>query len=68
MTTQLMIVHDLQTMSRTYAQAVAGVATKMKFDPDSLNFSLEYTVSDACSSTLTEVSCFASHQSLILFS
>ena len=35
---------------------------EMKFDPDSLKFSLKYTITDACSSTITEVSCFASHQ------
>ncbi|XP_064403689.1 endoglycoceramidase-like [Halichondria panicea] len=45
----------VKTMSRTYAQAVAGVAMEMKFDPDSLKFSLKYTITDACSSTVTEI-------------
>ena len=45
----------IQNLSRTYAQAVAGVATLMKYDAVSKNFTLQYHTTKACTSNTTEV-------------
>ena len=44
-----------QNLSRTYAQAVAGVAMQMKYDTVSKNFTLQYHTTKVCTSNTTEV-------------
>ena len=44
-----------QNVSRTYAQAVAGVAMEMKYDGVTKDFTLQYHTTKVCTSNTTEV-------------
>ena len=46
----------MQLLSRTYAQAVAGVTSLMHYDQATSNFTLKYHTTAACDSLVTEVS------------
>lgn len=45
----------VQNTSRTYPQAVAGLTNSFKFDKDSKDFELTYTVTSTCKSQRTQV-------------
>lgn len=45
----------LQLLSRTYAQAVAGVTTLMQYSHETNEFTLKYHTTSSCTSYVTEV-------------
>ena len=47
--------HFFQDLSRTYAQAVAGLTKFMAYDPNTHLFQVQYIVSSECISDITEV-------------
>ena len=45
----------VQTISRTYAQVVSGITTKMVYDSSSKDFQLQYFISRVCTDNTTQV-------------
>eukprot|EP01126_Amoeba_proteus_P034740 TRINITY_DN3472_c0_g2_i1.p1 TRINITY_DN3472_c0_g2~~TRINITY_DN3472_c0_g2_i1.p1 ORF type:complete len:254 (-),score=29.82 TRINITY_DN3472_c0_g2_i1:129-890(-) len=43
-----LMVNKVQALSRTYAYAIAGIPTKMSYDPNSKFFLLRYNVNEKC--------------------